>query len=423
MIKVYKEKGRGVPIIVMLFPGQYDKAPRLQRECYILSKAGYHIHIIDIEERGVKFHPSDHKLENVTYHHIALPSFSYEKTGNVIKRTLKIIERLIHYLSFYILASFLLLRLSDRYKIMCIHCNHLHTMPVGIIFKKILRCKLVYDAYEFYYFYFEKRAPKFLVPALQKVEEKLAPHADLTIVCWRNQKLFLQSRYNIQNVVIFPNLPIPDYFKNDDSRFKRESTLNRMQFCIRPSDFIVLYCGSFKEKCKLKDLFEACSFLVNKYKLSFVKIMMVGDGPLFDELKGRAEQLKIKQNVIFLGRLPYEKVVQCYMFSDVVYAMYETEGQYVLHPSQKIFEAMLCKKPVITCHLGENKKLVTKARCGFAIKPEPKEISKAILKLIKNKHLRMKMSVNGYQYYVKNFSWDKYREKLLSAYNELTCMQ
>ena len=110
-------KGKGVKIIVMLFPGQYDKAPRLQRECYVLSKAGYNIHIIDIKDDTAE--PQKVKLENVILHPIALPNFAYEKTGNVHTQLVNVVERLLHYLFFYISASFDLFRLSREYRVVC----------------------------------------------------------------------------------------------------------------------------------------------------------------------------------------------------------------------------------------------------------------------------------------------------------------
>jgi len=408
-------KGQKVPIIVMLFPGQSNKAPRLHRECYILSKAGYRIHIIDIKGREIESPNAKLELENVTVHHIALPGFfSYEKTGNALKQALKIIEWLIHYFSFYIVASLLLLRLSNRYRIICIHCNHLHVMPVGVIFKNILRCKLIYDAYEFYYFYFKRHAPKLLVSALRKIEEKLAPRADLTVVCWRSQKLFLQSRYNVQNVVIFPNLPVPNYFMRDESH----SDIGK-EFGISSDDFVVFYGGGLGEHYKLDQLLEAFNIIVNNCKVANAKLVIAGSGHRLRVLKGMAKRLKIEKNVLFLGRVPYQDMPRLYQTCDVVYAMYDPVLDHLLGVKQKIFEAMICGKPVITLSIGENAKLVKRAKCGLTIKPEMEEIAKALLNFINDEKMRKIMGRNGYHYFIKNFSWERYAKNLICAYKKL----
>jgi len=286
-------------------------------------------------------------------------------------------------------------------------------MPVGVIFKRILRCKLVYDVYEFYYLYFMKHAPSYLLPLLHIVEARLSRHADLVIPWWKTIAKFLRERYKIKNILIFPNIPPRDFFDVNTSNEKWRKKIE-----IEPDDFVVLYAGSLREHYKLKELLESCSILVYEYGVKNVKIMIAGSGPLLNALVEKAKNDKIEKYCRFLGPIPYEEISSLYHLSDIVYAMYEPVFDHLMLPSGKIFEAMICRKPVITCHLGEKKRLVEEARCGAIIRPDANEIAKSLLKFIKNEEMRVEMGLKGYNYLNENLSWEKYSKSFLSAYQE-----
>jgi glycosyltransferase involved in cell wall biosynthesis len=136
-------------------------------------------------------------------------------------------------------------------------------------------------------------------------------------------------------------------------------------------------------------------------------------------VKAYARKIGIYEHCIFFGGVPYNEISKLYLVSDVVYAEAEPTLNQVMLPSGKIFEAMLCKKPVITCHIGEKTKLVNEAKCGLTVKPEAEEIARAFLMLAKDARRRQRMGINGYNFYLKNYSWEKYSTIFLSTYEKL----
>lgn len=407
--RTFKRKS---PIIVILEPENYEKQPRIQRECHILTQEGYNIHVIDIVDTWSN--AKKRARDDVVIHSIFLPKSPYKKIGNPLQQILYVGRRFLWYLLFYIFVSYHLFKLSRQNEIVFIHCNHIHSMPIGIIFKRILNCKLVYDAYEFYYLYFIRLAPSYLVPILHKIEPKLSHHADIIITWWETIADFLRKRYNLKNIVIFPNLPPTEFFVNTYSDKKRRKELG-----ISSNDFVILYAGRLTEEYKLRELLEACEILVYRYKVKNIKTVVIGSGPLSNSLKKMAKNLEIDQNCIFLGRIPYKEISNLYQLSNVVYAMYEPIYDHLMLPSSKIFEAMICKKPVITCHLGEKKRIVQEARCGVTIRPDADEIARVLLKFIRNEELGEKMGVNGYKYLNEFLSWERYSKSLLFAYRKV----
>ncbi len=72
-----------------------------------------------------------------------------------------------------------------------------------------------------------------------------------------------------------------------------------------------------------------------------------------------------------------------------------------------LLEAMAAKLPIIATDVGDCRRLIEEAACGVVVKPgNVKELSSAILKMIKDKNL-MKVGENGYKFVRKNYSWEK----------------
>lgn len=393
--------------IVWLVLCPFEEVPRAQRELEIVSKKGYFIHIVDATNAVSK--KNEIEGQNCSFHHIKMPKMKSSEQGGI----LYFCKSFLHYLHYYLSAFVLLLSLQRKSKIIGIHCFHLYTLPLGVAFKKILKCQLIYDAYEFSYFYFKRYVPGILVPFLCRIEGKLSHKADLVLTWWKTQDKFFQKYYGLRTT-IFPNLLPPRFVKKPFS-FNRE----REKLGVSLHDFVVLFAGSMlPRQYRLFELLDAAKILKSSSHVTNIKLLFASADPA-DPVKAYARKIGIYEHCKFLGNVPYNEISKLCLVSDVVYAEVEPTLNQLVLPSAKIFEAMLCKKPVITCHIGEKSKLVNKAKCGLTIKPEVEEIAKALLKFVENKKMRLRMGINGYEYYVKNYSWEKYSRIFLSAYEKI----
>lgn len=389
----------------MLCP--FEEIPRAQRELEIVSKKGYFIHIVDVT--NVVSEKNELEGQNCSFHHIMMPNMKSSEQGGILHFS----KSFSYYLHYYLSAFVLLLSLQRKSKIIGIHCFHFYTLPLGVVFKKISKCRLIYDAYEFSYFYFKRYAPGILIPLLCGIEGKLSHEADLVLTWWRTQDRFFQKYYGLRTT-IFPNLLPPSFVKKSFS-FNRE----REKLGLSPYDFVVLFAGSMlPRQYKLFELLDAVKILRSRSRVTNIKLLFASADPT-DTVKAYARKIGIYEHCKFLGNVPYNEISKLCLVSDVVYAEAEPTLNQLVLPSAKIFEAMLCKKPVLTCHLGEKMKIVNEARCGLAIKPEASEMAEALLTFIKNGKMGEEMGMNGYRYYIKNFSWKRYSEIFLSAYEEL----
>jgi len=142
-------------------------------------------------------------------------------------------------------------------------------------------------------------------------------------------------------------------------------------------------------------------------------LIIVGNGPLGDELKEKACELGIAAKVIFTGKR--NDLPQIYSTMDI----------FVL-PSLKeelpmvILEAMASKKPIIATNVGAIPKLIENGREGFLVGPgRTDDLTRAIIAMAKDIGMEKKFAENAYKKVVEEFSSEKMCRRYVDAYKEV----
>ncbi len=126
-------------------------------------------------------------------------------------------------------------------------------------------------------------------------------------------------------------------------------------------------------------------------KIPDAKFLVIGDGHLKDEMKRLSHELKISDNVLFLGwRRDVKNLLK---ILDVFVLTSLWEGL-----SVSILEAMASGKPVVATNIKGNNELVIDGETGFLVPPKsPEQIGEKVLNLLMNRTLAEKMGLKGYQ--------------------------
>jgi glycosyltransferase involved in cell wall biosynthesis len=143
-----------------------------------------------------------------------------------------------------------------------------------------------------------------------------------------------------------------------------------------------------------------------------VVAMIAGEGGQQPYLQGLIDQFGLHQKVRLVGRLTDAEKLSFYANClGVFFAPYQEDYGYVT------LEAMLSRKPVITCKdAGEPAEFVVHRETGYIVEPEPSAIADAIDQLFENRLLAKKMGAAGYdRYNALNISWDNVVQKLLDC--------
>ena len=151
------------------------------------------------------------------------------------------------------------------------------------------------------------------------------------------------------------------------------------------------------------------------------KLVVVGSGPMKDDLMNLSDRLNLSDKVIYIPKVPQEKLLEFYtsanlfVLPSVVNEKGETEGLGVV-----LLEAMACGLPVIGSAVGGIPDIIKDGETGLlARQKEPDSLAEKITKLFSDAPLRRKLAENGYKMVEKNFSWDTISEKFIQIYQEV----
>jgi len=176
----------------------------------------------------------------------------------------------------------------------------------------------------------------------------------------------------------------------------------------------VFYAGLIHRSRGLIELLTALKNVDN------VKLIIAGKGPdikifskIADDLKGKIE---------YIGIIPYEEVIKKTLEVDAIVAFYDPQISNNRYASpNKLFEAMMCSKPIIINKETFAANIVEKARCGLVVPyGDVNSLINALIKLRDNPSLRMELGRNGRNVYEKIFAWKKMEQKIIQIYRELT---
>ena len=173
----------------------------------------------------------------------------------------------------------------------------------------------------------------------------------------------------------------------------------------------VLFVGSLIPRKGLPFLVEAAKKIVKEQ--SETKFLIVGEGPLENQLLNSIEVANLSNNFKFLGNLKDDKLPAVYNCADVFALPSIQEGQGIV-----LLEAQASAKPVVAFDIGGVNEAVVNGKTGLLVKLGSTEaFADALLKLISDKTLREKMGEDGRRFVVENFTWDICAQKMLKVYS------
>lgn len=152
-------------------------------------------------------------------------------------------------------------------------------------------------------------------------------------------ELFKDKYMVDRNVHIVPTGIDNERFKlenNKDFDFVKERKINKLL----SDDFVIMFVGRIAEEKNIVFLLDNMKAILKK--CSKVKLLIVGDGPDIDKYKKYCNKIKITNNVIFTGKVPWENIPKYYLMSDVFVTASQSETQ-----GLTVIEAMSASLPVV----------------------------------------------------------------------------
>ena len=206
----------------------------------------------------------------------------------------------------------------------------------------------------------------------------------------------------------------------DIEKFTIEKRDEELEQKLGLKDKIVIgYIGSFVEYEGLDLLIKACKMLYEEVGDVF-RLLLVGDGDVFDKLRSLAEDSGLSEFVIFTGRVHHDDVQRYYSLIDI--APLPRKGFRVceLVSPLKPFEAMASGKLLITSNVKALNEIIEHGVTGLVFeKDNYQDLAEKLGSVIVDEDLRNEIAKNGNIWVKENHSWEKIAKSVTSIYEHL----
>lgn len=185
------------------------------------------------------------------------------------------------------------------------------------------------------------------------------------------------------------------------------------------SKFIVLFIGRLVEVKGCEYLIQGFRTVIDSFK--DIQLIIVGDGPLEDTLKEKVRVLGLEEYVVFEGLVQNYYILDYYIMADIVVipSIVDSSGFQEGFPVV-VVESLVAGKAVISTKTKGIMEAIQDRHNGILVNQKnTKDISDALLELLRDEDLRKKISVNALESR-KKYDWTIIASKYLRLMEEVS---
>ncbi len=159
----------------------------------------------------------------------------------------------------------------------------------------------------------------------------------------------------------------------DQDKFKRVPTLAaRQHLGLDPNQQYCLFVGNFQIEKGLNDLIKAFDLLKKKP----IKLLVIGSGPLQQQIEQQVEDLQLSDRINFVGRVNHEEIPKYLAAANLLCLPSLREGC-----PNVVLESLSCGTPVVASDVGAVRDIITEASFGVVVPPQsPSDLADGIIK-------------------------------------------
>ncbi len=292
-----------------------------------------------------------------------------------------------------------------KHKARVYHACDFDTLFPALVAARITGAKLFYSILDFYANNIPKdsfgRAGKLVRRIVEALEKTCIGFADVVAIADDSRRAEIQGARTKRLVVLY-NSP-EDLGKEEPIEPKKE--LQKL---------VVFYAGLL-----IKDVRGIDQMIEAVKQVDDITLVLAGSGP--DESYFRKLALETSR-LQFLGWIPrYEDLLREERNSDVLFRFSDPKHPKSRYESpNKLFDAMMCAKPIIVSDGGSMARIVKEETCGLVVPfGDIPAIRQAITRLRDDADLRFRLGTNGRKAYENKYSGTIMRWRLLRAYGDL----
>lgn len=360
--------------IAMLLIGNIDTDGRVQKEIASLKARGHSVTLIQWAYTGAKSDREQLGVDIIHYPHLLVKS----ATRNFLRQ-----------IRFNFFALGHLKRLCPN----IVQCNDLHTLIAGFLFRH--RAQIIYDAHELFS-ETQKGLRKIIWGLLERI---MVPACHAYIQPEKNRRTYFARKYHLpeSSIALVENFPSGKYPFSGRNRL-------RERLSIADDKKIVLYTGVLGAGRNIENMIRSMSLLDSQFVLVLI-------GPTFkgydENLVDLVANLHLQSRVKFHPAIPNVEMLDYINSGDIGLVFYENINlNNYWCASNKLYEFILCGKPVITNDYPGLKEVVEKNRLGVCLSDSTPELIANAVKDVE------KMEPAAHEPYV----WERQEEEYLELF-------
>jgi glycosyltransferase involved in cell wall biosynthesis len=294
------------------------------------------------------------------------------------------------------------------------HCHEPESFLVAI-YLKIFKGKLiVYDVHEYYKDMIGLvRLPlKIFLSFMLFVVEPLFCRCTSAIITADEGIARRYARFS-HNVVPIFNFPTLEVFDQSDFHDIKERYKKR---------FLVVYVGGLTEDRGILESIKA----VHQASIMHpsIKLLIIGNFRSQEYRETCLEYISSNMpndNVELLGYIPHQQVPKYIMAADIGIALFHPTKRLAKTPYPiKLFEYMICGKPVIVSDLPAMRKVVEEAGCGLFVNPlDINDVSRSLVYALEHPEALSVMGRRAKEAVKTKYNWENMEKKLVDVYAKI----
>ncbi len=287
--------------------------------------------------------------------------------------------------------------MNNRWDI--VHAMDFDTLPPAMLAARLKRKPVIYEIADVY---------EDMV-ALPSLIRNISMWVDRLFICLASA-IIISDEARIKEFGGIPNDRITVIYNSPPDLFQEAGTPTGTG-----NEFTLFYSGALHEE-RQANLDKVARAIQD---IDGIALVIAGYGNQTGQMTQWAAEAPGK--IEFAGYTDYTETLQRTMAADVIISLYAPVLLNTRYASaNKLFEAMMCGKPVLVSKGTAMADIVEKEHCGLALDPDNiDEIREAIAKLRENPGLYQQLGANGRKAYEQRYNWATMRQRLLNLYQEV----
>jgi glycosyltransferase involved in cell wall biosynthesis len=293
-------------------------------------------------------------------------------------------------------------------------CTSLTNSYLMALMGKAIHIPFVYMVYEPYY----TMVPQKWLKPIARLAEKLALRAAERVFVFTPQMKQYTERMGVQSGRI-------DVFKSGVGQeiFQAgvDGTNRRTELGIGPDEWVLFFMGWLYDFSGLRQIFQ--SIANDPTQLDAARLLVVGDGDIYTELKSIIEKHNLAPKILMTGKRPYKEIPALLATADVcLMPSLENNTTRDIVP-MKVYEYLAVKRPLVATRLpGMLAEFGTES--GILYTSDPLDALKQALSLCKKPDEVIARSKAGRKFAEQHADWEKtidmFEEILISVKDRFT---